>query len=93
VSDPLLRVEPDLQILSSAFNLSRREAELASLLLRGDSLARAAECLAMSRNTARNHLQAIFRKTRTNSQSGLIRLLGLLVPAVAAPTHNRPSDA
>jgi DNA-binding CsgD family transcriptional regulator len=79
VSDPLVRPEPDLHVLSSAFNLSPREAELAALLLRGDSLAQAADHLAMSRNTARNHLQAIFRKTRTNTQSELIRLLGLLV--------------
>jgi DNA-binding CsgD family transcriptional regulator len=80
VSDPLLRVEPDRHVLSTAFDLSRREADLAALLLRGDSLAQAAERLAMSRNTARNHLQAIFRKTQTNSQAGLIRLLGFLVP-------------
>jgi DNA-binding CsgD family transcriptional regulator len=84
ISDPLLRAEPDLHVLSSAFNLSRREADLAALLLRGDSLTRAAEQLAMSRNMARNHLQAIFRKTRTNSQSSLIRLLGFLVPAAPA---------
>jgi DNA-binding CsgD family transcriptional regulator len=80
VSDPLLRNEPDLHMFSSAFNLSQREAELAAQLLRGDSLVQAADHLTMSRNTARNHLQAIFRKTRTNSQSSLIRLLGLLVP-------------
>ena len=85
VSDPLLRAEPDRHVLASAFDLSPREADLAALLLRGDSLAQAAERLAMSRNTARNHLQAIFRKTRTNSQPGLIRLLGFLVPVAQAP--------
>lgn len=84
VSDPLLRAEPDRLVLASAFDLSPREAELAALLLRGDSLAQAAEHLAMSRNTARNHLQAIFRKTRTNSQPTLIRLLGFLVPVAPA---------
>jgi DNA-binding CsgD family transcriptional regulator len=86
VSDPLLRNEPDLHVLSSAFNLSQRETELASLLLRGDSLVQAADHLAMSRNTARNHLQAIFRKTRTNSQSRLMRLLGLLVSTTTPPS-------
>ena len=85
VSDPLLRAEPDRHVLASAFDLSPREAELAALLLRGESLAQAAERLAMSRNTARNHLQAIFRKTRTNSQPSLIRLLGFLVPVAPTP--------
>lgn len=85
ITDPLLPAAPDRHVLSSAFNLSPRETDLAALLLRGDSLAQAAERLAMSRNTARNHLQVIFRKTRTNNQVSLIRRLGFLVPAVPAP--------
>lgn len=85
ISDPLFRIEPDRSVLVSAFDLSRREAELAILILRGDSLAEAADRLAISRNTARNHLQAIFRKTRTSSQSGLIRLLGFLMPSSPGP--------
>jgi DNA-binding CsgD family transcriptional regulator len=78
ISDPLMPATPDRNVLVSAFGLTPREADLALLMLRGDSLADAADSLAIARNTARNHLQAIFRKTGTNSQAGLIRVLGFL---------------
>lgn len=65
--------------LVSAFGLSEREALLASLLARGESLAKAASIMRVSRNTARNHLQSVFRKTATNSQAGLQRILRTLV--------------
>jgi len=84
VSDPLFRPDPDRGALASVFGLSPREADLAISLLRGDSLAQAADRLAMSLNTARNHLQSLFRKTRTGNQAGLLRMLSLLVPATPA---------
>ena len=63
------------QTLLALFNLSKAEAALASELVRGASLEEAAAELAVSRNTAKSQLQAIFQKTGTKRQSDLIRLV------------------
>lgn len=60
---------------SHLFDLSPRETDIASALLEGHSIESMAAALGVSRNTARNHVQALFRKTQTNRQSDLIRLL------------------
>lgn len=57
------------------FDLSAREAELAEALLAGHSLESICALLDISRNTAKAHLQSIFRKTATNRQSELVHLL------------------
>jgi DNA-binding CsgD family transcriptional regulator len=59
----------------SLFGLTEREAQVADLLLAGHSLDSLSEVLGIRRNTARNHLQALFAKTGTNRQSHLVRLL------------------
>lgn len=60
---------------SHLFDLSPRETQVAGALLEGHSIASLAATLGVSRNTARNHVQALFRKTRTNRQSDLMRVL------------------
>ena len=60
---------------SHLFDLTPRETEVASALLEGHSINSMSEALGMSRNTARNHLQALFQKTRTNRQADLLRML------------------
>jgi DNA-binding CsgD family transcriptional regulator len=60
---------------SHLFDLSPRETEIAAALLEGHSIDSLAATLGVSRNTARNHVQALFRKTGTNRQSDLIRVL------------------
>ena len=60
---------------SHLFGLSARETSVASALLEGHSIDSLAAVLGISRNTARNHLQALFRKTQTSRQSDLVRLL------------------
>lgn len=57
------------------FGLTGREARCAELLLEGHTLETLAQVLSISRNTARNHLHALFRKTGTNRQADLLRLL------------------
>lgn len=57
------------------FGLSAREAQVASLLLQGHSIESLAVSLGISANTAKVHLASIFRKTGTNRQTELIRLL------------------
>jgi DNA-binding CsgD family transcriptional regulator len=57
------------------FDLTPREAEVAVALLNGHSVDSLAQLLGISRNTAKVHLQSLFRKTATNRQSELVHLL------------------
>lgn len=57
------------------FDLSPRETEVATGLLGGHSIESLSAALGISRNTVRNHVQALFRKTRTNRQPDLMRVL------------------
>lgn len=61
--------------LRGAYALTRREAQLALAIMAGRSLKQAADALNITENTARSYLRIIFRKTRTASQSELLRLL------------------
>jgi DNA-binding CsgD family transcriptional regulator len=62
------------------FHLTHREIEIACALLQGHSIDSLAAQLEMSRNTARVHLQSLFRKTDTNRQFDLIRVLSQIAP-------------
>jgi DNA-binding CsgD family transcriptional regulator/PAS domain-containing protein len=70
--------------LRDLFGLTRSEARLAARLACGDSLAQAAEGLGLAYATVRAQLAAIFRKTQTNRQGELVRLLLASVPASPA---------
>lgn len=56
------------------FRLTHREIEVGCALLEGHSIESLAARLGISKNTARVHLQSLFRKTETNRQSDLIRV-------------------
>jgi len=60
------------------FGLTPREFDVAAALLSGHSLESLCNLLGIRRNTAKIHLQALFRKTATNRQSDLIQLLSEL---------------
>lgn len=62
-------------VLSSAFALSAKEAELATLLGNGASLDEAAQSMDISRNTARIHLSNVLHKTGARNQVALARIL------------------
>jgi DNA-binding CsgD family transcriptional regulator len=64
--------------LTAIFGLTDREAELASALSRRGQLGQAAAEARMAYNTARNHLQSIFRKTGTTNQVEVAQLLARL---------------
>ena len=70
-------------VLSALYGLTAKETEIATLLGAGLTLDRATRQLAMPRETARHHLKALFRKTATNRQTDLVRLL-LSLPAAGA---------
>ncbi len=65
---------PSKQALSVVFGLTEREADLAVELARCASLSRAAANCGMADNTARNHLQSIFRKSGASSQAEAVQL-------------------
>jgi DNA-binding CsgD family transcriptional regulator len=78
VCEPATATKTLSPIERELLGFSERETQVADLLLSGHSLESLAQVLGVSHNTVRNHLQSIFRKTRTNRQSDLIRfLLGL----------------
>ncbi|MEF9955586.1 MAG: hypothetical protein RSA22_02585 [Acinetobacter sp.] len=65
--------------LVDLFALSPQEAVITTYLLRGFSLAHAAELEQISITTARTYLNRIFRKTRTHQQSQLLALLAQIL--------------
>lgn len=69
---------PDPGLLVAAFGLTAREADLAIALVRFSGLPAAAAAARMAHNTARNHLQAIFRKCGVATQAEAVALLSRL---------------
>ena len=70
--------EPCERLLSRAFQLTAAEARLASSLASGEGISVASTRLAISRETARTQLRAIFAKTGTSRQAELAALLSRL---------------
>lgn len=76
-ADPPAAVQSDM--LAGLFNLTPREAELASLFSADCSdLPSAAQSLGVSYETARGHLRAVFEKCEVANQVELARLLARL---------------
>jgi DNA-binding CsgD family transcriptional regulator len=71
-----------IAIAQDLYGLSSAQSQLATLIAQGHDLAIAADRLTVSVNTVRTHLQRMFDKTGTHSQSALV---GLLLSA-EAPT-------
>jgi DNA-binding CsgD family transcriptional regulator len=71
--------EPSLQAF---YGLSPAECRLARRLATGEELKAAAAALGIGYGTARGQLSAIFRKTETNRQGELVRLLCTLPPSL-----------
>ncbi len=74
--------QPDIpgEVLERLFDLTPAEARLLVALVRGQSLDEAAQAFTLSKNTLRNQLNQIFRKTGTAKQSELVRTV-LISPA------------
>jgi len=65
----------DSSLLIAAFNLSPAEARICRLLADGMALKEIANQIGVQHETIRKQLQAIYRKTATNRQSDLMRLM------------------
>jgi DNA-binding CsgD family transcriptional regulator len=88
VGDPDEIRAPSGELLVQAYGLSRAEAALAARLVEGASLREAANALAISENTAKTQLKAVFAKLDVDRQTALVRrvladLGGLAVPSPA----------
>ncbi len=75
VSDPDLQESTSRQILGELFALTPAEANLATLLARGLSLAQVSSAQDISQHTARAQLKSIFAKTGVSRQAELVRLV------------------
>ena len=75
ISDPDLTPVPSREMLHQLFGLSASETRVAERLMMGDSPEQAAAFLNVKTATVRWHLVSMYRKTGTNRQAELVRLL------------------
>ena len=73
VTDPERPPETPAELLRHLFGLTPTEAALAEALVAQQSLDQAAAAAGLARNTARWHLNSIFDKTDTHSQTQLVK--------------------
>jgi DNA-binding NarL/FixJ family response regulator len=84
----LVVIDPDrggtvsVGLLEALYGLTAKEAVLARALVRGRTLDNYCRDACISLNTARTHLKSIYRKTNTNRQVDLVRLLSQLLLAL-----------
>lgn len=72
------------QVLQALFDLTEAESLVALHLSQGDTIEEAANRLGIAYNTARHHVERIFKKTGTHRQSDLMRFT--LAPFLAIPS-------
>jgi DNA-binding CsgD family transcriptional regulator len=75
ISDPVQRVAPDSNLLTSLYRFTPAEARIVRAMLGGSTPAATASDLGISVNTVRRHLKQIFAKTRVRRQADLLRLV------------------
>lgn len=75
ISDRSRRVTTNDAILRDLYGLTRAEAAVTSMLVRGKSVEELSEELGISPLTARTHLKRVFSKTSTTRQADLVSRL------------------
>ena len=75
IADPDLTPLPSREILSQLFGFSASETRVAERLMAGDNPEQAAAFLDVKTSTVRWHLASMYRKSGTNRQAELVRLL------------------
>jgi len=83
ISDPDLQESTSRQVLGELFALTPAEANLATLLARGLSLAQVSDAQNISQHTARAQLKSIFAKMGVSRQAELVRLVLKSVASLA----------
>lgn len=74
------RISKQCQAVRLAFRLSDREAEIAELVVRGQTVARIAEKLGVSENTVRTHVKRVHTKLDVHSKEELANLVATFKP-------------
>jgi DNA-binding CsgD family transcriptional regulator len=85
VVDPEHEPEFPPSALRRLYGLTKAEAAVAMLALRGEGLQSVADELSVSLSTVRIHLQHVFEKTGTHRQTELVRLLLEVQAGVRSP--------
>ncbi|MGI9290699.1 MAG: hypothetical protein ACR2QG_05425 [Gammaproteobacteria bacterium] len=75
IYDPKEALMPTIKQLMDYYDLTKAQAKVAAHLCSSDNIIGAAESLGVSVHTARSHLRVIYKKTDTNSQQELAKLL------------------
>jgi DNA-binding CsgD family transcriptional regulator len=75
IANPDATPIPSREILNQLFGFSASEARVAERLMMGDSPEQAAAFVKVKTSTVRWHLVSMYRKTGTNRQTELVRLL------------------
>ena len=78
VNDPSTSTIASCQLLRALYGFTKKESQLAQALGNGLTLNEYCTQAFITANTARTHLKSIYRKTSTNRQTELIRLLSRL---------------
>jgi len=89
VTDPERSRPIGAEMLRQGYGLTKTEARLALALGAGDTVAQAADRLAMRYETARTHLRRLLSKTDTSRQADLVRLLERLARGAAPWSEDR----
>lgn len=85
-SDTRMR-RPTMSQLMQAYGLTAAEARVAQAVAAGVTPSEQAAAQALSLNTVKTHLKAVFAKTGCRRQSDLVRLLAALPPARGDAPH------
>ena len=69
-----------MEVIAEAFSLSPAEAKVASMIAAGSSPEEIADALALSRETVRNQIKAVFGKANVHRQNELAALMARIAP-------------
>jgi DNA-binding CsgD family transcriptional regulator len=75
IVDPMLPVDVETAPLVSAFGLSRAEARVTRMLVKGNSPEECAKALDIKISTVRTQLVSAYRKTGASGQADLVRIV------------------
>jgi DNA-binding CsgD family transcriptional regulator len=89
--DPEVTAEPKLDVLARIYRLTPSETRMVQALVLYGSAKSIFRNTALNRNTVRSQLKSVLRKTGTNAQAELMRLvLTSAVPKYASAQQNTP---
>jgi len=86
--DPETQATPTIEALKALYPLTDAEARLTCGLLDGECLEDYAARAAITMNTVKTHLKAVFAKTETRRQAELVRALSSALPGILRTKHD-----